>query len=99
MIKANRKYVIDVEAFPNWFCLGVNSLDGDRLVYFDQVGDDRCFTTEDRKRIERLMRNRITIGFNSYTYDLPLIYALLDGKTCGQLHELSNAHHQSYFAA
>ena len=94
MNKRKAKLVIDVEMFPNWFCLGVGLLEGgprDHVLFIEAIGANNRLSDDDAARVERILRNRITIGFNSQSYDLPIMAAAIDRQPVRTLYEISSA--------
>lgn len=78
--------ILDVECYTNYF-----------LVLFKEVGSDKTHTFElydgcdlDQPALSHLMRNNLTIGFNSNSYDLYMISAALNGFENERLKRLSD---------
>jgi hypothetical protein len=79
-------YVLDVETYTNYF-----------LVLFKEIGSDTTHTFElydgcglNQPALSHLMRNNLTIGFNSNSYDLFMIAAALNGFENERLKRLSD---------
>lgn len=73
--------IFDCEVAPNAFGLGIKRVEDGRKVWYEFSEWDNF----DRERVRRaLKRNRI-VGFNSASFDLPLIYMALDGASNEEL--------------
>jgi len=79
-------YTLDVETYIDYW-----------LVLFKRIGSDEthCFELYDgcplkMDELSDLMKNNLTVGFNSNSYDLFMIAAALNGFTNEQLKRLSD---------
>lgn len=76
---------LDTECYPNYFL----------IMFKDNKGNTYSFDLErggnlDIKRIKYLLANNLTVGFNSKTYDMPMIEAALRGWNNAMLKNLSD---------
>ena len=70
--KSIKKYVYDIEVFPNFFCATFLDCDTQEASVFVVYRD-----TDDRQRLRRFLEREILlIGFNNLFYDGPVLYAL-----------------------
>jgi len=79
---------VDLEILPNYFLAMFKGLESGNTVTIEVFGDG-ALTMDDRKKLHRIMLNKITFGFNSVKFDLPLIHYALTGATTKQLHAAS----------
>jgi hypothetical protein len=80
-------WILDTECYSNVWLLCMQHKDtGERKQYM--LPD---LTESQRDEIKTLLRTNYTVGFNSLSYDLPMIAAaVIDGKTNEQLKDLSD---------
>lgn len=78
--------VLDCEVAPNAFGLGVKRLSDSKKVWYEFSE----WADFDRAKVRRMMRNYMTVGFNSQAYDLAMIYLALDGATNEEIMDASN---------
>jgi hypothetical protein len=76
--------VLDVECYANYFLVLFS--DGD---YFE--AHDEPFSVEQRTKLRQKMLDNTTVGFNSSTYDLPMIAAAVSGAPLAELKALSDS--------
>jgi len=79
--------ILDTECYGNFWYLGIKRKEDGKRVGFE-FSPRADF---DRDRVRRIMRNNQIVGFNSISYDVPMIYMALDGATNAELKEASNA--------
>lgn len=72
---------VDIECYRNFFFIGVKRKEDGRRVGFEL--SER--TEFDLDRVRLFMRRNLIIGFNSMSYDVPMIYLALDGATNEEL--------------
>lgn len=68
---------VDVETYRNFFYIGIKRKEDGRRVGFE-FSPRADF---DRARVRQIMRNNVTVGFNSGPYDLPMIFLALTGTS------------------
>jgi len=79
------KFFFDTECYPNYFLLMMKLPDG-RKRYFEL---DETHNLDGRV-IRKLFSDRLSIGFNSRMYDIPMILSALRGKNNTELKILSD---------
>lgn len=78
--------IFDTECYENFWYLGVKRCsDGKRVGY--EFSDRADF---DRSKVRRMLSRYLMVGFNSRSYDLPMIYMALDGASTSELKAASN---------
>lgn len=82
-------YVLDSEIYRNYFLLGFMDVTTDKVWSVEAVGENSRLSKEDRQWVRKWMR-KATVGFNSIGFDLPLIYAAIEGRTVGELKKIAN---------
>lgn len=73
--------IFDCEVAPNAFGLGITRK-SDKKKFWYEFSEWEDF---DRARVRRAMRNYTSVGFNSKSFDLPLIYMALAGASNEEL--------------
>lgn len=73
--------IFDCEVAPNAFGLGIKRLSDNRKVWYE-FSEWENF---ERDRVRKFMRRYLVVGFNSASFDIPLIYMALDGATNQEL--------------
>lgn len=79
--------IVDVEVYRDYFLCMFKDIETGKSAVFEMF-DGQQFNKE---RVSRLMRDHVTIGFNSNSYDLYIIAAALAGEPCDRLKALSDA--------
>lgn len=82
--------VLDCEVYPNYFLAAFKNIDNDNVVTIESRGANKSLTPEANKKLRSIMHKRTTFGFNSIKYDMPIILFALSGKTCEEIHKLSD---------
>ena len=87
-----KKFVFDIETYPNYFLICFMSIeDYSKRLYFEIKGGDNTLTDDEIEKLETFL-NAVTIyGFNSSTFDLPLLEKLLCNVTAKHLNNVCNA--------
>lgn len=85
------EWLFDTEIYWNYFLFaGINMTTG-KVVTVEAVGQDSALSVDDRLWLKRFMERRRTGGFNSINFDIPLIYAAIDGRSVRELKRIANA--------
>lgn len=82
------KWFLDTECYPNYFLIVLKSIDG-KLITFEYNDENDI----DKKSLSNILSSKLTIGFNSRFYDIPMIMRFLkdgDKPTNEQLKKLSD---------
>lgn len=88
LVRASGKQtlIFDIECYRNFF-----------LIVFRRVSDGKVAIFEQSERSEidwahvyKIMKNNTIVGFNSRSYDVPMICFAMLGKTCAQLKAASD---------
>ena len=83
---SKKTLVLDTEVYRNFFYLGVKRLeDGVRKGF--EFSPRRDF---DRAKVRAILKRNLTVGFNSATYDIPIITLALTGASNDELKEASD---------
>jgi hypothetical protein len=79
--------VFDCECYPNYFLVAFKSVELRKVVYIEKYENSEW----DFKKLYWILSNFWIVGFNSNSYDLPLItFALAYSVTCQEIKEKSN---------
>lgn len=79
---------MDTEVFPNYFLVAFKNLANGKVLTCQARGDTPL-TDRQCDRLEHLLANRDTFGFNSRNYDIPIIASALAGKPPSEIYKLS----------
>lgn len=79
--------IIDTECYSNYFLLSMLQLSTGNIRHFELTPDSNLNIA----LVNKFMSGHTTVGFNSNSYDLPMISAALLGYTNAKLKELSDA--------
>ncbi len=81
---------LDCEVYPNYFLATFKNIENDKVLTIEVKGEDNHLAEDDRRKLASIMMRRTTFGFNSRNYDIPIIIAALQKKTCREIHQLSD---------
>lgn len=80
-------FIYDIESYPNYFLIAFKSLKTGKNLIFEMDNNDFI----DTKKLEWVMQNFCTVGFNSISYDLPITAIALTGADTFSLNEATEA--------
>lgn len=88
---ANEVLVLDTECAPNYFLVAFRSVQSGRVAHFE-MREQRDNHTQPMwpRTVEWILENFQTVGFNSNTYDMPLIAMALAGYNCEAIKDASD---------
>lgn len=81
--------VLDCEVYPNYFLVALKNVDDGRVSAYELKGETTSITKDKAVRLQSILKDRITFGFNSINYDMPIIMGILKGMTCEEIFEMS----------
>ena len=76
--------IFDVECYRNYFLVSFLNADG-KVAHIEMRGDGKL----DVAKLSRFMKTNTTLGFNSNSYDLYMITAALENRSCAELKAVS----------
>lgn len=76
--------IFDVECFKNYFLVSFMRDDG-KVMHIEMRGDGKL----DVAKLSRTMKTNTTLGFNSNSYDVYMIAAALENRSCAELKAVS----------
>ena len=76
--------IFDVECYRNYFLVSFLNADG-KVAHIEMRGDGKL----DVAKLSRFMKTNTTLGFNSNSYDLYMIAAALENRSCAELKAVS----------
>jgi hypothetical protein len=79
--------IYDAECYPNFFCVSFKCPETGKVVYFERSPRSDF----DGERLRWMMFKFCTVGFNSFAYDVCMVFAAAQGFDCAKLKALSNA--------
>ena len=77
--------IFDIEIYKNYFLASFMNGEG-KVAHCEMRNDDKL----DVVKLSRLMRDNVTLGFNSNSFDVYLVAAALQNRSCAELKHLSN---------
>lgn len=77
--------IFDIEIYRNYFLASFMNAKG-QVCHIEMRGDDKLEVS----KLAKLMRDNTTLGFNSNSYDLYMVAAALENRSCAELKKLSN---------
>ena len=81
-----QKLVIDCEVYKNYFLLAAKNIATGNVFTYEMHEGQKL----NRAAILKLMRSCLTISFNGFGYDVPIITHALNGASCADLKKLSD---------
>ena len=78
--------ILDCETYKNYFLVSMLDTNTNKIIDFELYDNHPI----DSKKLAAIMRQNTTLGFNSLSYDLPVIVAALRGDTNSQIKQLSD---------
>lgn len=88
--RKNDFIVLDCEVYPNYFLAAFKNIESGKIITIEIVGAKNCLSERDAKNLKMIMSQRMTFGFNSNNYDIPIILYALRLKSCKEIHQLSD---------
>ena len=82
--------VLDCEVYPNYTLFAFKNIDNQNIITIEIKGSDSFLDDESYRKLNTIMKKRMTFGFNSRNYDIPVILFALKRKTAKEIHKLSN---------
>lgn len=86
----NDLVVLDCESYPNYFLAAFKNIGNGKTVTIEIRGDGTCLSDYDKTKLNTIMHKKVTFGFNSLNYDIPVILYALKHKTAREIHALSD---------
>jgi hypothetical protein len=86
-LKQRRTLVFDTESFKNYWLAGFKCIESNKSVFFELSPDAPSL---DRAKMQYVMQRNLIVGFNSNTYDIPIMQLALLGKSASELNEISH---------
>ena len=78
----------DLEVYPNYMLCGVMKPNG-KVKQFEVYGHGNSLSKKQIKGIEKLLSKYKFVGFNSQSYDDPVLTVMLNGATSEEIYEVS----------
>jgi hypothetical protein len=82
--------VLDCEVYPNYTLFAFKNIDDGRTITIEIKGQDNVLDNQSYRQLNTIMQKRVTFGFNSRNYDIPVILYALKRKSASQIHKLSS---------
>lgn len=82
---ARERLVFDIECYPNYFLVAFTSLKTGKVAFFERTIDD--ITLHGLNKLIWITNSFTLVGFNSYSYDIPILSLAVANKTTLQLHD------------
>lgn len=82
--------VFDIESYPNLFLVALKNVDTQEVLTVECV-DDNPLTPADADLLRDIITTDLCVGFNSNSYDMPMVWASLAGRTAAELYRITQA--------
>lgn len=83
-------WVLDVEVYRNYFLVGFKNVETGKVLSVEIEGAGSQLNSEDAEWLRDFLRSKRTVGFNSKPFDLPIIYAAIEGHPVSTLKAIAN---------
>ena len=83
---AHSVMTFDIECYPNYFLIAFKNYHTKKCVYFEMSPE----STINYEKLQWVVWNFILVGFNSTSYDLPMLFLCLKGVSCQELKAVSD---------
>lgn len=81
--------VVDCETYPNYFLAAFKNIESGQTKCVEIRSPGETLTHESQGLLRQLLQQRITFGFNSINFDLPVMLYALQGATCNQIYNFA----------
>jgi hypothetical protein len=85
---AHTDLIIDTELYPNYWLVACKIIKIQKYFTFELMIDQDCYFNE--QKLSWIMHNYRTVGFNSLSYDLPIIWAAIVRQDISYLKQISD---------
>ena len=82
--------VFDIESYPNLFLVALKNVETQEVLTVECL-DSNPLPTTDRELLRDIITNDLCVGFNSNSYDMPMVWAALAGRTAAELYQITQA--------
>jgi hypothetical protein len=83
------RLIFDVEAYWNYFLVSFTSFTTGAVTYFEMAPGYE-FKRHQLQKLEWILRNFTVVGFNSWSYDIPMVTLALNGCNCAEIKTATN---------
>lgn len=92
MLNNDKKSVIvlDCEVYPNYFLVAFKNIDNNKTSSIEIRGNTSALPEMQIRKLRSILTKRVTFGFNSNNYDIPILLYVLKGKSPEEIHKLSD---------
>lgn len=73
----NESIIVDIEVYPNYFLVLFRSLRTEKIVAIDS---STKITEQDAVKIKTIILQKLTVGFNSWKYDIPMLNFIIENR-------------------
>lgn len=87
-IKPGSLFVFDTESYRNYWLIAFKHVDSGKYVYFENKG---AGVLPNREKLHWLIKTFLCVGFNSKTYDVPMVSLAIEGFDNKALKKASDA--------
>jgi hypothetical protein len=75
--------VFDIECYPNYFLICFKSVDSGKSVFFEKTKTKEL----DCESVRWIMQNYLIVGFNSYSFDVPIASLAVSGASLEKIND------------
>lgn len=84
----NERLVFDIESYKNYFCIAFKSMQSGRVLYFERGNE--LEQPMDLHKLRWVVEHFTIVGFNSNSYDLPILSLALAGENAARMKIATN---------
>lgn len=84
------RLVFDVESYWNYFIVTFMSYATGAIVYFELTGTDATLARYQQDKLNWILTHFNIVGFNSHSYDMPIVTLAAAGCSCETLKKATN---------
>ena len=81
---------LDCEVYPNYTLFAFKNIDNKKVINIELKGENDYLSKDQLLKIKTIMTKRVTFGFNSNNFDIPIILYALKQKSCFDIFKLSS---------
>lgn len=87
--QCNSDFLFDIECYPNYFLIAFKSFQNGYCWLTDCTGQN-ALPTDDIAILRWLVQNVRLVGYNAINYDIPMLFAAMNGLWPAQLKSISD---------
>ena len=96
LASSSKTFIVDIESYCNYFCVGFKCHDSKKIISFEndrhgfRINNEVVDQTKFCQLLAYILFRFLMVGFNSRTYDIPIIFCAIQGVQYVTLNKISN---------